>query len=272
MSSGETFEIAVERGTVRGALHLPATASAESPCAAVLICRGVYVPADDAGGLLEHLCEELVQAGLAVLRFDHRCADMILDDFDVHTAAHDVEDAMAALRWMLRRNDVDQARIGLVGFSLGAIAATAVCNNVPSIARLCLLNALTSRSVANCMSESHAANGHNGSNNGRIESGHLPASYPASLGGIDSAREVAAHERPTLVLHGAADKFVSPSISLEYVRVLLDAKRPVEHALVARGDHTFSGSAARAACVDRVCAFFSALVAERAAEPAASGA
>jgi hypothetical protein len=73
------------------------------------------------------------------------------------------------------------------------------------------------------------------------------------------------------VLHGAADRVVALDVSLEYVEVFMDAKRPVEHMLVARGDHTFGGAIARSACVERVCEFFSVLSADRAAEPVASG-
>jgi dipeptidyl aminopeptidase/acylaminoacyl peptidase len=270
MASGETFEIAVENGTVRGALHRPLSASSETPAPAVLLCRGVYIPADDAGGLFDQLSHELVESGLAVLRFDHRCANMILDDFDAHNAVHDIEDAMAALRWLLRQNDIDRARVGVVGFSLGAIAATAVCNNMPSVARLCLLNAMTAASVAPCIAAGIGSHGSNG-NGAQKEAVQLPAAYAASLGGIDSPREAAAHDRPTLVLHGASDRFVPPKVSLEYVRVLMDAKRRVEHVLVARGDHTFSASATRSACVERACDFFKALLSERAAEPATSG-
>jgi dienelactone hydrolase len=262
--SAEAFDIKLDNGTVRGTLHRPATSAAKAPV--VVICRGVFVFAEDAAGLFDDLTQSLNEAGLAVARFEHRCADLILEDFDAHRAVHDLEDAMAIVRWLMRRDDVDKAKIGVIGYSLGAIAATAVLQSLPSIARLCLLGAITAKNLASRLG--------NGNGNGSlIKPGQVPAAYAASLAGIDSAQEAARDVRPTMVLHGAADRFVAPEVALEYVRALEDAGRPLEHILVARADHTFSSKDGRAACLDLACSFFAAMINEPAAAlPSASSA
>jgi uncharacterized protein len=251
----EAFELKVESGAVRGSLQMPENIRAGASVPAVLMCRGVFVFAEDAGGLFDDLSKALSESGLAVVRFEHRCADLILEDFDAHRAVDDLEDAMAIIRWLMRREDIDKSRIGLIGYSLGAIAATAITQSMPSIARVCLLSATTASNLA-----SRLANG-NGAHS-FLQPGQVPASYASSLAGIDSAQEIARHQRPTMVLHGAADRFISVDVSLEYVKALADAGRRVNHVLVARADHTFSSRETRAACLELVTDFFRAMVAE----------
>src|SRR5262245_192524 len=110
----EAFQIELRGGTVRGVLHRPAD-SVGAPTAAVLICRGVRNLDEDGHTLLDELASALSQRGLAVARFEHRCADLILDDFDAHTAEHDIEDVSAAYDWLASWTDIDPDRIGLIG-------------------------------------------------------------------------------------------------------------------------------------------------------------
>jgi dipeptidyl aminopeptidase/acylaminoacyl peptidase len=253
MASSETFRIEFGTGAISCAMHAPATMSVKAPVGAVVLCQGVHIAGEDAGEFLDAVTESLAAAGLAVVRFEHRCAELILDDFDAHSAADDLNDALAVHAWLKDRPDIDSARIGVLGYSLGAIAATALARRLESINRVCLLAAATARFIRdNCTA-----------NNGQPatdQSLRLPASYLPSLEAVDSSREMVFHNRPTLVIHGAADRFIPATVSLEYVRALELGGRDVEHVLVARGDHTFSPpSAAREACLDRVSRFLAAM-------------
>jgi dienelactone hydrolase len=190
---------------------------------------------------------------LAVARFEHRCATLILEDFHAHSAAHDVADAAAVYRWLTQRPGIDPARIGVLGHCLGAIAATALARHAPRIERLCLLSATTASHLATRLA---AGNG----SAPKFDSHQVPSSYGPSLANIDSAAEAAFHDRPTLIVHGAADRFITPKASRELVGALESAGRAVEHVLIARGDHGFTTPATRRACVDRISRFFVAMM------------
>lgn len=254
MSPAASFEIQLEGGIVRGRLYHPVRSESDtdpssSPMPAVLICRGVNVPGEDAHGLFDDLTDALCSAGIAAVLFDHRCADLILEDFDAQCAKRDEEDAAAVLRWIAKRSEIDLERIGLLGFSLGAITASSLAKRHGHITRFCLLAASTAAYVRNRMVKANGAPA-------PINAEQLPAAFIPSLADVDSPADAAAHARPTLIVHGAADRFVAPEVSLEYLRVLEAAKRPVEHVFIARADHTFTLPETRAACIAKLTAFF----------------
>ena len=250
MTAAQTFEIELGSGAIAGTWHTPDGMSADAPTGAIILCQGVHVAGEEAGEFLEAITQSLVNVGLCVARFEHRCSELILEDFDAHSALHDLEDALAIHRWIEQRPDIDSVRIGVLGYSMGAIAATGLSRRLESINRVCLVAPVTAQYLRERFGES--AGGTPNENSPR-----LPASYLPSLDEIDSSREIAFHDRPTLVIHGAADRYISPTVSLEYVHALELNGRPVEHVLVARADHTFRLPSARAACLDLISRFLS---------------
>lgn len=257
MATTESFEIELDGGTVRGTLQRPESAS-EAPVPGVLLCRGVYVASEQAADLLDALAESLCSAGVAVVRFEHRCADLILDDFHAHCVSHDIEDAAAVLAWMLQATSIDATRIGLLGYSLGAIAAAATARRTPAVWGLCLLSGATAAYVA------ARSGGGNGSTD-LVDPLQMPSAYAPSLQGIDSPADAAHHDRPTLIVHGAADRIISPAVSFDYLTAIETSGRRVEHVLVARADHAFAALNTRATCLERVCGFFRAMLEQPAA-------
>jgi dienelactone hydrolase len=252
MSATESFKLEVGSGEVAGTLQLPRAASAKSPAGSVIICQGIAPAGDEAAALLDELAAAVVASELAAVRFEHRCADLILEDFDAHTAGHDLDDSLAVYRWLAEREDIDVARIGVLGYSYGAIAATAIARRLEAINRLCLIAPATARHVR------AASNG----TNEQVTDDHthrLPAAYGPSLAETDSGAEAAFHNRPTLIVHGAADRFIGPEAAFEYQRALEFADRPVEHVLIARADHDFAQPGVRQACLQRVARFFAAM-------------
>jgi len=252
MADAQAVEIELPDGLLRGHLYLPANAKSNARLPAVLLSRGVHVQNEDAAGLFDELAEALVEAGLALVMYEPRCADLILDEFHSHTAAQDIHEAMAVLSWMFRHERIDPARIGLIGYSLGAIAAATMARRSESISRICLLAPATAAFVAEHLV---ASNGHPSIINPEL----LPASYVPSLIELDSARDLAFHDRPILLLHGAADRVISQESSLHYFRALEAAGRSVEYTQVARADHIFMPSAARRACIEQAVTFLAGM-------------
>jgi alpha/beta superfamily hydrolase len=67
------------------------------------------------------VCRALVEAGIAALRFNFRGVGRSQGSFGDFVGER--VDAMAALAYLRRRDGVDPARVGLVGYSFGAAVA-----------------------------------------------------------------------------------------------------------------------------------------------------
>ncbi len=69
------------------------------------------------------IADGLTRAGVAVLRFDDRGVAKSTGDFDTATTADFAADASAAIDYLLTREDIDPARVGLLGHSEGGDVA-----------------------------------------------------------------------------------------------------------------------------------------------------
>jgi dienelactone hydrolase len=242
---------------MRGTWHQPASPSAER-LPGVLVHRGVPSADETSGDLIDALAAGFAEHGLAALRFEPRSADLLLDDFHRYTLADEVADVLAAMSVMAARPDVDQSRINLLGFGLGAIAASVAAGQSDQIASLALVAPVTGSHLSGRMLKSNGTPAVLGPQ-------QAPAAWIAAAAGIDAPAVAAAARRPALIVHGAADRFIPPHVSNAYLAALQAAGVPVEHILVARADHSFSAPLARAAVVERVARFAAstALTAER---------
>jgi pimeloyl-ACP methyl ester carboxylesterase len=108
----------------------------KGPFAAVVLITGSG-PQDRDEALMGHrpffvLADHLTRHGIAVLRYDDRGVgkskgnymEAAMDDF--------VADALAALRWLRSRPDVDDERVGMVGHSEGSVIASVATAKSPA--------------------------------------------------------------------------------------------------------------------------------------------
>lgn len=104
---------------LEGALHLPA---GSGPFAGVVVCH----PHPQYGGDMHNnvvvaLCDALLGRGIAALRFNFRGVGKSGGAFD--GGRGEALDAAAALAWLGGREEIAADRVGLAGYSFGAIAA-----------------------------------------------------------------------------------------------------------------------------------------------------
>jgi dienelactone hydrolase len=242
-----TFNGAIAGTSLRGTLDRPSD-HAQGRRAAVVLHRGI-VTSDADNDFLEALGVALADAGVLALRFEPRTAGLILDDFHAFSLTDDRDDLLNAMQTMAARDDVDAGRIGLIGWSLGAISACAAVASHPSLERLSLINPATPSFVVTRLQRSNGSPA-------PLQPEQVPRAFAQQLEGADSARDAAMRAQPTLIVHAAADRMIPPAISLEYLNALEKANRPVERVLIARADHAFSVPAVRQGCIDRVVRFF----------------
>ena len=111
-------------------MHLPAA----TPAPGVVVCH----PHPQYGGDMDNnvvvaVCEALASRGFAALRFNFRGAGASEGEFD--RGKGEREDALAALAQLASLPDVDAKRIGLAGYSFGAmVAAEAASGDLRALA------------------------------------------------------------------------------------------------------------------------------------------
>ncbi len=247
MPRREEFTVELEPTPVRGRLDLPDVQKGQGPLASVMLCSGLPAVGAETGELYTQLIDALVAAGLAVATI----TDGSMTSPGAKLAVESVDDAAAVFHGLSVRDELDLNRIGILAHSVGGITASCLAGRTDKIHRICLLAPVTAHEVASRL---------NGNNDDelatRLGADRVPPGY---FDGIDTLRpteDLAAIDRPTLIMHGAADRIAQPELSLAYRDAVASAGHQVEHVLVGRGDHLFANSAARSACMDKVTRFF----------------
>lgn len=124
--------------TLAGSIGLP---SGEGPHPAVLLLSGIGPQDRDASygqvapiKPFELIAEALTEAGVAVLRYDDRGVGASSGDHASAIVSDFTRDARAALAYLRSRDDIDPARIGLLGHGEGAIYAADMAAADPEVA------------------------------------------------------------------------------------------------------------------------------------------
>jgi len=124
--------------TLAGSLELP---PGEGPHPAVLLLSGIGPQDRDANygqvapiKPFELIADALTDAGVAVLRYDDRGVGASSGDHAATIVSDFTADAEAALAFLRSRDDIDPARIGLLGHGEGAIYAADIAATDPEVA------------------------------------------------------------------------------------------------------------------------------------------
>lgn len=232
---------------MRGRLNLPDTRNGAGPLPSVMLCPGLPVVGPETGELYSQLTDALLGAGIAVATITRGS----MSAPGARLAVESVDDAAAVFHGLSVRDELDLDRIGVLGYSLGGITASCLARRTAKIHRICLLAPITAHEVAaqrNGETDDEIAT--------RLGGDHVPDGYFEGLDMLRPTEDLAATDRPTLIVHGAADRVAQPELSLAYRDAVASAGHQVEHVLVGRGDHVFTNKAARSACVARITRFF----------------
>jgi len=171
---------------LHGWLMLPRGASAEHRVPGVLHVHG------NAGNISSHAAFSyfLPDTGIAVLVFDYRSYGRSDPAPGRLLRESLLEDTRAAWKALAARPEVDPARMGVYGVSIGGAFASALAAEAPDARCLCLAAPFASWA--------------------RIAHEHLPVIGPALVvSGLDPARAVTGlGTRPLMIVHGAGDTIV----------------------------------------------------------------
>ncbi len=254
MGRRQPFAVEIAGSAVCGSLHWPSEQHRDTPVAAVLLVHGTPKPSAKTHALFEWITEAMTEAGLVVAAYTARSFNTNDRSNTQRLAVEMIDDASAVFRWLVLRDELDLTRVGVLGFSLGAIVAASLAQRTDQIARLCLLAPVTAEGVL-----SGADRTGQDEYIRSLGADDAVEGFLTDLDTLDSAQSAAAHDRPTLILHGAADRAAPPELSFAYAGAIEFAGRDVQHTLVAHADHFFAADPSRTACVAHVSAFFAAM-------------
>ena len=217
------------------------------------MCDGLAIPNSHIDELFEHLADALHRVGIATLTYGPSGQESN-DQATERLAVEAIDAASAAFRWLALQEKIDLGRIGVLGFSLGAIVAACLAKRTDQIASLCLLAPTTPDDVL-----AHISSNGEGESAPLLGVEQANKHYFADLKNLTPPQDAALHDRPTLILHGAADRAVPAEVSYEYSRAIELADHHVQHTLVALADHFFTEQPGRGVCLNHITRFFQSM-------------
>lgn len=223
---------------IYGMLHLP---QGSGPCPAVVLLHGFTGHRSESHFIFTKQARHLARHGIAALRFDFRGSGESEGDFADMTIEGEISDAVAALDWLSARPEIDPARLGVLGLSLGGLVAACLAGRDSRVRALVLWAAPANLADVFTKGAENAPRPPmpqpKGVDIGGLVVGHAFIREVMTIRPLDEIRRFAG---PTLVAHGTADQSVPPKDAHEYMNVLTGPKSLL---LVNGADHTFSSVA-----------------------------
>ncbi|HEY3340638.1 MAG TPA: alpha/beta fold hydrolase [Anaerolineae bacterium] len=131
-STEQPISIMSQSQRMWGVLHLP---NGRGPHPVVMMLHGLTGEMTGPHRLFVHAARAFAAQGIAVFRFDMRGSGESEGEFQDMTLAGEVLDAQAALEWLIGRPEIDAARVGVLGLSLGGMVQSMLAGRNPSLVR-----------------------------------------------------------------------------------------------------------------------------------------
>ena len=120
---------------IAGVLHLP---QRKDSAPGILMCHGFTGNKSETHFLFTRAARLFASLGMCVLRFDFRGSGDSEGLFEDVTVKTEIEDGIAAIDYLIGRPEVDRFRIGVMGFSMGAVIATFLASEKTAVRAICL--------------------------------------------------------------------------------------------------------------------------------------
>ncbi|MCA9297260.1 MAG: prolyl oligopeptidase family serine peptidase, partial [Phycisphaerales bacterium] len=160
-----------------------------------------------------------------------RANAMILDDFQQVSANDQIDEASAVFRWLRLQELTNPQALDVIGIGLGATFVAGLLERTHDVHRVVLIAPVTGQTVRTQWMT-------NGSEPSRASL--LPENIVSTIDAVDSIAVLQASNRPTLLIHGAADSIAPVKTSLNIERSLRENDKPVRLWLVPFADHYFT--------------------------------
>jgi dienelactone hydrolase len=211
---------------------------------AVLMLHGYASSADEVGGMYASAAEALAAQGVGSLRIDFAGmgaseASTLDYDWDSMTA-----DAATSLDWLLAQEGVDPERVGVLGFSNGAMIGSYLVGTDERPAAFASWSGAIYDGEANVANLEPSLAACEATGEGQVEQDlgwrlidHSCEYFSSMLGGT-ALTEFASYDGPLLLLAGSADEAVDPAVS-EHAATA-SASEDVTFTVIDGADHIFN--------------------------------
>lgn len=226
------LEFPVAHETLVGDLHLPESVTGKVPC--VITSHGYKANRQSQKYL--QLAAQLNAVGIAVLRFDHRGAlnGESSGKFEDMTLSGRITDVQAAIETLSKEKEVDAARLGMLGSSLGGMDVLLI-NDAGVKAKVVISTPFKFPPLSDAAKSSFSEKGYFDYADGT----RIKKEFYADLAQHDLPAEIKKIDCPLLVLHGSADELVPR----HHTKVIYDAagSKVKEIKIINGADHAFTG-------------------------------
>jgi dienelactone hydrolase len=212
-----------------GVLHLPQL----TPAPGVIMCHGFTGHKAETHRLFVKAARDFARHGIAALRFDFRGSGDSGGEFREMTVSREVEDAAAAMDYLVSRPEVDPGHVGVLGLSLGGCVAACLAGREARVKALVLWAAVAHLArLADRLALEFGS-----SELLDMQGWDLGRCFLDDVERIRPLEEVARYLGPSLVVHGSNDETVPPLDASDY-RLALGGGCRVH--MVEGADHVFS--------------------------------
>jgi len=221
-----------------GTLHLPDGAG---PLPGVIFCHGFSGNKIESHFLFVAAARRLAKRGIASLRFDFRGSGESEGEFVDMTVSDEISDARAALNVLARQPEINAARLGIVGLSLGGLVAACAAAREPEV-RSTVLWAAVADLAAVVNKTRTAEDDLQISSRGWTDLRGLKLGQPFldDMTDLRPADELAASDSALLIIHGSADESVPVQQAAVFFAKAQRPGRKIKKLVVEGSDHTFN--------------------------------
>jgi len=251
---GRRVSVASHGVNLAANLHSPPS-TVEAPWPAVVLVHGLGGNRNEAFGIFIKLAASLAFNGFAVLRTDMRGAGETGGSTLDINLERQIEDTAAALNYLRGDQQIDSARLGLLGLSMGGLACACLAGRRRDVAALSIWEApYDLRRTMTALFGPKAVSAVK--IRGYLQAGlmRLGESFFDVLDDLDPAALVAGYSRPVLIVHGTGDAIVPLSASESWNEAFKAAPR--ELFLVQEADHAFTHDGWAWSAVERSVEWF----------------
>jgi hypothetical protein len=204
-----------------------------TPAPGLAMCHGFTGHKAETHRLFVKAARDFARHGLAVLRFDFRGSGDSAGEFREMTVSREIEDAGAAMDYLISRPEVIADRVGILGLSLGGCVAACQAGMDPRVKALVLWAATAHPDrIADRMAPEFK-----GTDVLDMNGWGLGRGFVEDVMRVRPLDEVARYTGPSLVVHGSNDETVPASDASDY-RIALGGGCRVH--IVEGADHVFS--------------------------------
>lgn len=238
---------------LRGMIHRPESRTRGRRFAGVVFFHGFTGDRMESHWIFIKCARALAKAGIASLRFDFGGSGESEGDFREVTLRSEINDAVDSVAYFRRQKEIDPARVGLCGLSLGGCIAACIAHRVQAKAAV-LWSAVAHPAVLREIAATLATPLPGRSDLWEYDAREVSRRFLDDAAKIDAAQLLGRFEGPTLIVHPGRDAHVPVSHAEDLFRASrATAKQQV---VIAGADHTFTSLAWEREVIERTVAWF----------------